>query len=41
MALMDSKSSEALARRASVLMPEQTLKSWPLRFGGFGSPGGK
>ncbi|SEB53598.1 hypothetical protein SAMN04490187_0824 [Pseudomonas jessenii] len=32
MALMDSRSSEALARSASVLMSGQTLKSWPLRF---------
>lgn len=41
MALMDKISSEALARRASVLTPGQTLKSWPFRFGGFGSAGGK
>jgi hypothetical protein len=35
MALMDSRSSEALARSASVLMPGQTLKSWLVRFGCF------
>lgn len=28
-------------RSASVLMSGQTLKSWPLRFGGFFSVGGK
>jgi hypothetical protein len=41
MALMDSKSSEALARRVSGLISGQTLKSWPLRLGGFDLAGGK
>lgn len=33
MALMDSRSSEALARRASVSMSGETVKSLPLRLG--------
>jgi hypothetical protein len=41
MALMDSRSSEALAKRDSVLMSGQTLKSWPVRLGGFFSAVGK
>lgn len=39
MALMDSRSSEALARRASVSMSGETVKRLPLRGLGL-SPGG-
>lgn len=40
MALMDSRSSEALARRASVSMSGETVKSLPLRGLGFSVGGG-
>ena len=42
MALMDSMSSEALARRASESMPVEMVKSLPLRrLDGFSLVGGK